>query len=441
LSKLLQLILASVVLSASAQSQPRRTLALISIDGLHPDLVLHADQHRLKIPNLRRYFRDGAHASAVRGVLPTVTYPSHTTIITGVWPAKHGIYSNQTFDALNKNLAGWYWYSEDIRVPTLWDAAARAGYVTGSVSWPVSVGAASIRYNIPEYWRAMTPDDIKLLRALSPPGMLKDYVNDLDIPGDRSRHRYSLELVRNQHVQFLTIHYAGYDHVAHAHGPHSSEAFAALEEIDRMAGEVENALRSEDRNAIVCIVSDHGFALTDHELNLNAAFVQAGLLTVDGKGAVVDWKAKPWNNSGSASIVLKDLKDNQTRAQVDQLLHRLASDPGNGIAQILDRDAIARLGGAPTVAFSVDMKTNFAIGSAMTGPLTAAVKPRGTHGFAPTHTELDASFFIAGPGIQNGLDLGSIDMRSIAPTLAKVLGIPFPTADLPALNVLVEARR
>src|SRR4051812_19793586 len=147
----------ALLLIAAAQAQsPHPGLVLISIDGMHPDNILQADKYGLKIPNLRRILRDGAHAKSVRGVLPTVTYPSHTTMLTGVWPDKHGIYNNVTFDPLGKNLTGWYWYSEDIRVPTLWQAAANAGYIVGSVSWPVSAGAPGVRYGIPEYWRAMT---------------------------------------------------------------------------------------------------------------------------------------------------------------------------------------------------------------------------------------------------------------------------------------------
>src|SRR5271165_6897096 len=70
-----------------------QSLIVVSIDGMRPDYVLKADEHGLKIPHLRRILKDGAHATGVRGVLPTVTYPSHTTILTGVWPAKHHIYS------------------------------------------------------------------------------------------------------------------------------------------------------------------------------------------------------------------------------------------------------------------------------------------------------------------------------------------------------------
>src|SRR5205807_7599202 len=99
-------------LSAGTQTTGR-ALLLISIDGLRPDYVLKAGEHGLKIPRLRRILQEGAHATGVRGVLPTVTYPSHTTLLTGVWPAKHGIYSNLTFDPLGNNLNGWNWYSQD----------------------------------------------------------------------------------------------------------------------------------------------------------------------------------------------------------------------------------------------------------------------------------------------------------------------------------------
>src|SRR5580692_1928430 len=138
--------------ASPALAQP--SLLVISLDGMRPDYVLKADEHGLKIPHLRRILKDGAHATGVRGVLPTVTYPSHTTILTGVWPVKHHVYSNVVFDPFDRNLAGWMWYAEDIAVPTLWDAASRAGLITGSVSWPVSVASPGIRYNVPEYWRA-----------------------------------------------------------------------------------------------------------------------------------------------------------------------------------------------------------------------------------------------------------------------------------------------
>jgi predicted AlkP superfamily pyrophosphatase or phosphodiesterase len=415
-----------LTLPLSAQS-----LLLISIDGMRPDYVLKADEHGLKIPHLRRLLKDGAHATGVRGVLPTVTYPSHTTILTGVWPVRHHIYSNVVFDPLDRNLAGWTWYAEDIAVPTLWDAASKAGLITGSVSWPVSVAAQGIRYNVPEYWRAskFPGEDLKLLRAISTSGLMAEiekeagpYVTDLDdaAHGDRQRTAYAVAILRHKHAQFMTVHLASLDHLQHGFGPFSPEANAALEQIDAEVGELEDAVP----DAVVCVLSDHGFTRTDHSFNIIAPFVEEGLVTK------TDWKAYPDLEAGSAAIILKDPKDEATRAKVEKLLHRLAADPKNGIAQILDPAQIAKFGGRPDAAFWVDMQSNFSV--------VATDRPNkvgGTHGYAPSNPQLPASFFIAGPKIKSGVDLGEIDMRSIAATLAKAMSLSFPSADLPALPV------
>ena len=437
-------VLAVVSLRAAGQA-----LLLVSIDGMRPDCLSEADAHGLKIPHLRVILRDGAHASGVRGVLPTVTYPSHTTIVTGVWPARHGIYSNLTFDPLGKNFEGWYWYSEDIAVPTLYQAAARAGLTTGSVSWPVTVGARSIRYNVPEFWRAQkTADDLKLLRAVATPGLVAEiakeagpYIVDLDdaIPGDWARTRYAAWILRHGKPQFMTVHLAALDHLEHANGPFSPQANSTLEQIDDMLGQLEDAARSSFPQAAICIVSDHGFSGIDHSLNLLKAFADEGLLTL-GPGAgfrgapvVLDWKAFPKVDGGSAAVLLRDPADAATRTKTGELLRRLAADPANGIARVLDRAAIAAMGGNPRAAFWVDMQPNFSVVNAA-GPLVIPAKG-GTHGYAPSHPEMLASFFIAGPGIGEGVNFGEIDMRSIAPTVAAYLGFPFPSAELKPVSL------
>ena len=416
---------------------------MISIDGMRPDYITAADQHGLKIPNLRRIMSTGAHASSVRGVLPTVTYPSHTTLITGVWPSKHGIYNNTAFDPLLKNMGGWMWYSEDIKVETLWQAASRVGYQVGSVSWPVSVGAPGVSFLIPEYWRSQTAGDLKLERALSTPGLLSEfqeqvgpYITNLDdaMAGDLARTGYAEAIIRKKHARFLTLHLAALDHLEHAHGPFSPEANSTLEEIDKMVGRIESAMRAEAPNSIIAVVSDHGFAAIHEQLSLRVAFVKAGLITPElrmGRAASIkDWKAEPWESGGSAMIVLRDPNDSATRGIVEKLLHQLGADPANGIEQILDRKEIAAMGGSPNAEFLVDMKPGTSVGTELDGPLVRPIKPGGTHGDSPTHPEMLASFFIAGTGIRSGVDLGQIDMRSIAPTLAKLMGTTLPGADL-----------
>jgi len=162
---------------AAGQGEPS-LLVMVSVDGLRPDYITAADARGAKVPHMRRFLKEGSFAEGVEGVIPTVTYPSHTTLVTGVSPAKHGIFGNLTFDPLRENQSGWYWYAEDIRVPTLWDAAARAGWTTASVQWPATVGAR-VTWNIPEFWRAGTPDDSKLLRASATPGLLAELEAEL----------------------------------------------------------------------------------------------------------------------------------------------------------------------------------------------------------------------------------------------------------------------
>jgi len=137
------------LLSASCSPPHRCSLRctsrflLISVDGLRPDYVTQADEHHLRIPNLRRMIAGGTYADGVTGVFPTSpTQPHHAGHRR--LPAEHGILNNTRFDP-ERNLAGaWYWYADQIKTPTLWSAARDAGYTTASVSWPVTVDATSI---------------------------------------------------------------------------------------------------------------------------------------------------------------------------------------------------------------------------------------------------------------------------------------------------------
>src|SRR5947207_3629095 len=103
--------------------EPARRVVLISIDGLKPEYLAEADARGLKIPALRSLMATGSRAQGMESVWPTVTYPAHTTLVTGVSPARHGILANGPFDPFVKNWDGWYWYAEAISIKTLWTAA------------------------------------------------------------------------------------------------------------------------------------------------------------------------------------------------------------------------------------------------------------------------------------------------------------------------------
>ncbi|HUO98753.1 MAG TPA: ectonucleotide pyrophosphatase/phosphodiesterase [Rhizomicrobium sp.] len=428
-------LFAAATIAAAAGANP---VLMISIDGLRPADVLDAQKRGLKVPNLRAFLAESAYATGVRNVVPTVTYPNHTTLVTGVAPALHGIANNVTFDPYRKNLEGWYWYSSDIKVPTLWDEVHAKHQVTASVAWPVSAGNRSIDYDLPEYWRALTMDDLKLIAALSTPGLIDTLQQDTGIPlaaamqedaaGDAVRARYSEALFERVHPEFMTVHLASLDAMQHEEGPGTPQAHATLEAIDTMVGSLIARARKAEPDVDIAIVSDHGFAAVDKEVNLPAAFAAVGLIGVDPvKHKIAGWDAMPWNAGGSAPIVLAHPEDQAVQAKVADLLAKLAADPSSGIAKVIDRRGIEALGGAKEASFWVDFKIGYYGGDNLDGALVTPADLKGHHGYLNDHPEMRATFMIAGPGIKKRA-LGEIDMRDIAPTLAKLMDVPLPDA-------------
>jgi predicted AlkP superfamily pyrophosphatase or phosphodiesterase len=446
-------------IASAAHAAP---VLMISIDGLKPEYITHADEHCMKIPYLRTLVRDGTYAEGVVGVWPTNTYPSHTTLLTGVWPDEHGIANNQEFDPFQRFGGAWNWYAAEIRVPTLWQAAHKAGLRTASVGWPVSVGARDVDFLIPEYWRnqfvsgSADAQDRLLIAALARPDALLQQLepaagpymngNDTSIGGDETKTRYALEILRRYKPAFMTLHLSSLDDVQHAHGPFSPEACADLEALDGMVQRIAAQEFANNPSAVVVIVSDHGFMNVTHYVNLAIPFVQAGLAQgtlnpVTKALEISAWKAEPWMAGGMAAIMLHDPSDHATEQQVHDMLVKLAADPANGIAEILDRDAIHQRGGFPDAAWLVVFQPGYYSGSALSGSLITPVPgTRGSHGFSPEYPEMRASFFAVGAGIAHGRDLGVVDMRQIAPTVAKMLHVTMPTAKAAPLNVAPQPR-
>lgn len=450
-------VLFVVILVAPALIAHAAPVLMISVDGLKPEYVTHADEHGMKLPFLRSMMRDGTYAEGVIGVWPTVTYPSHTSLLTGVTPAEHGIYTNLEFDPEMRYSNAWHWYAQQIKVPTLWKVAHDSGLHTASVGWPVSVGATDVDWLIPEFWRmadpssATNPADRLLMAAVCRPDTLIQQLepaagpymmgNDTSTGGDEIKTRYAIEILRRHKPALLTLHLSSLDDAQHQHAPFSPEADRTLEAIDAMIARLAVAAREADPSAVIVVVSDHGFMPVTYFVNLAIPFLQAGMVqaTVNPQTnalTISSWKAEPWMSGGMAAIMLHDPTDQATEAAVKDMLAKLASDPENGIAQILGHDEIMKRGAFPDAALLVVFKPGYYGGSATSGNIITAIPgSHGSHGFSPEYLEMRASFFAVGKGIAAGRDLGVVDMKQVAPTVAGILGVPMPTAKAAPLSV------
>ncbi len=441
--------LLAVALPAAAENA--RNLLVISVDGLKPEYVMNPEGHGLKIPNLRQLLAEGAHAMSVKGVFPASTFPSHATLLTGASPAEHGIYFNRPFDPDSRESGErWDWYYDDIQALTIWKAAADAGLRVANVGWPVSVGALDIHDNIPE--RVVGSSD-PWVRSHATPGLLEELESRrlnaclaaaADRPASRDWMRtcYALEIIRRRAPNLLTVHLAATDSAQHSHGPFAAPVYEVIEEIDEMIGLLTEAFREMDPDALVAVVSDHGHAAVTQVMRIDAAFVREGLVTLDPQGSnfseseVADWIALRWPSGGSAPVFLKNPEDAEVRTSVETYLRGLAADPDHGIAAILDREEIARLGGNPHADFWIDLRAGFTFSQYLGGQLTAPRSRIGTHGYSPDQREMDSVFLMAGSGVMAGARVGRVDMRTIAPTLAAALRIPFSEAAKDPLPIL-----
>jgi hypothetical protein len=176
-------------------------------------------------------------------------------------------------------------------------------------------------------------------------------------------------------------------------------------------------------------VSDHGFIRTERELQLNAAFRDAGLIQVDDKGKMKSWHAYAWASGGSAAIMLQDASDEDVRKKTRQILKCLADDPASGLGQVYEGAQALALQGFPEAAFIVGVKDGYRLNGSLEGPVTKPGSVRGTHGYLPNNRVMDSSFFLVGPDVPGHRNLGRIDMRDIAPTLAGRLGVSLPSVE------------
>ena len=417
---------------------PIRHVIVVTVDGLKPESYLAPDAHGLHIPILRHLVSGGASSDGARSVFPSVTYPAHTSIASGVTPGRHGIVTNRAFDPLERNQEGWRWYAEDVKVPRLWDLATDAGYSSAVINWPVTVGARAT-YLVPEVWRAGTLDDKKLVRALSTPGLL-DAVGKA-FPGfdqrwteegfsDQGKTDVATYLIEKASPNVLFLHLTEVDSAQHKRGLWSAEALAAIENSDRQLGRLLEATQRSGNTASTALIvaSDHGFVDVSRLVRPGALLRQAGLVQLDDKGKVSGWSANILPNGGSLYVYLKDPQDPTLQATTLKVLEDKAREPEGGLGRVLRHEQIVAMGGDPDAFLALDAAPNTTFGAGYSGDYDAPISVKAMHGYDPERTDMRASLVLFGPTVAKG-QLSNARLVDIAPTVAGWLQLPLRGVD------------
>ena len=258
-------------------------LLVVSVDGLDQRYL---ENLTLKIPNLRRILREGEFSAGVTGIVPTVTWPSHTTILTGTDAWSHGILSNRR---PAEEGGDYYWSVNLLRRPTLLDAAAKAGLKTATITWPVTVDAP-VAFNLPEYFKRRkggSMDTASICSKAKPAALCSDITAKFpsfpqEWMDDRTRTLATRYLIQRADAVF--VHLVDLDSEAHDNGPFTPEAHAVVERTDELIGDMLAALPSGGR---FVLVSDHGFERAVKNVNLAFAAARDKVTGIDPRGGFV----------------------------------------------------------------------------------------------------------------------------------------------------------
>ena len=391
-------LLLGVLLAAGAAA--RQPLVVISVDGLDNRYLQNAE---LKIPNLRRMMREGQVSRGVIGVFPTVTWPSHTTIVTGVDPVTHGILGNQR----PKSEGGdYYWDYSLIRTRTLMGAAHAAGLKIATITWPVTVNAPA-DWNLPEYFQRRRGGsmDLRSIESKSKPAGLVGKIA-AEYPSfaqewmdDRTRALAALYLLKHEKPDLLLMHFVDLDSEEHDDAPFSREANAILERTDELIGEIRAALPA---GSALAIVSDHGFERVNTMVDVGAVAAKAGITNVQARGGVV---------------VAPD-------ERAAEFLRKLKADAQYGVGREIPKEELARFPSPiPASASAVfESADGFMFWPSPKGEIFSKPAEIGNHGHWPMRYR--AVFVLAGPGITHET-LPEFSMKEIAGRFARVLGIAY----------------
>ena len=438
---LLAVTLAAQAPAGSPPQAPTARLAdhvvLISIDGFRPAMYLNPAQEQVALPALQALKDAGSFAEGVQVSHPSMTYPSHTSIATGVHPVRHGIVSNTMFDP-PAGSPRWYYENAAMKVPAIWDRARDHGLTTAGASWPVTVGAR-LDVLFPESNQA-PPDSTWLQRARreSTPGLVDAVVtalggygendNRIAIERDRFTAAMAAHIIRTARPNLLLVHLMETDTTQHADGPGSPAARAAIQRIDAHIGAIVRAVDEagiRGRTAFV-VTGDHGFSRVHTLIQPNVILRQGGWLTTDARGRVATWQAA----SHATAIRLKDPTDTALAAKVEQAFRTAAAGRYRGIFRVVSRAELDTLGAYPEAAFFIEPSEGYYVSDGVAGDsVLVGTTRRGAHGFLPTETRMHTGFIAAGAGIRAGVPLPLVRQIDIAPTIARLLGFEMDDVD------------
>jgi len=420
---------------------PPRQVVLVAVAGLVPRAYLPPPGAAPWMPLLARLAERGAAGEGMVGVAPAVAGPAHATLVTGRTPAVHGVAGEHP---LEEGGTGPERVREAaaIGVPTLWDAAGEAGASVAAIGWPATVGAP-VDALFPEVFPVRLGEtSVDLLERTATPALL---ARARALGAERPEAAYPGP-VRDALLVGLACHVLAAETAPRLvllglsrtlpplvrEGPHAAGAREAFAGVDAELGRLLGCLRAAGRleETALLVVGDAAFVPVHARVQPNVALEAAGLLVPrsQARAAVTRWDAFARSNGASAFVYARD-----TDAAV--LARRALAEAAEetGAFRVVSAEEMLALGADREAWFGLEAQPGHVFGEAIRGGLVRPSAVRGAAGHitdAPGHRP---GFVAWGRGLRPGLRVPRLRQTDVAPTVARLLGLPLPPGDGRAL--------
>lgn len=417
--------------------QKKKMLIVLSLDA-----VGSMDLPYMKtLPHFSRYFKEAAGCEQVFSVYPSLTYPAHTSIVTGRYPVHHGIVNNHKLQP-EKRRPDWLWQRRYIRGTTLYDEARKAGMKTAALLWPVT-GKARIHYNLPEVW-ANQPWENQLSVSFKNGSPLYEidlyrrfgYMIDRNSQPrlDNFVQASMIYTLKKYQPDVMLVHYTDVDTNRHIFGATVPGIQDALQRHDRRLGEIVSTLSSMglERRTNLVVLGDHSQKDVFMAIYPNYWFRRQGWLTVE-KGVISSWRAVARECDGACYIYLKNRRDKGLAREVGWWLNQWKEDPHSGVERIFEQPQIQEMGANKDCTFMLEAKDGYFFQNECQVPWQQAGYGSGlhagTHGYLPSKKDYQTIFFGSGPDFIPGARIKQMHLVDEGPLLAKVLGVDLGRTD------------
>lgn len=420
------------------RADAQRHVVVISIDGVPTDYLWNEG---IPLPTIRRLARNGVWAKAMVPSTPTKTWAMHTTLVTGVHPDSHRVLTNGRFTEIDgRRFASRNDLDRDqlTTQSTVYDRAHEAGLRTAGINWPVTRDAETLDDNFPDSPKTLPHITPQLRTELIDLGLLADSAN-ADYPfasptdADYTWTSAATHLIKNRTPDLLLFHLLNVDTIHHRRGVFSWPAYTAMSYADTQVQRILDALDAagiRDQTSIF-VVSDHGLVNHDATVRPNILLRKAGLLEAGADSTVEQARVHVMENGGSAMVFATEQAEEGDLERARSIL-----EDAEGIRRVVGPDTYdeydlpapeeePRMGD-----LFLDAAPGYAFGNAAKGDYLVPVDgPSAKHGYSNKLSGMNTLFVASGDGIRSRDTLDTVGMRSIAPTIARLLDLKMKSAN------------